>query len=260
MSTYVHGYKADREIADLYEHLINHVKPKIKEAGSRIVNETIANRTVIKFDNYAVGIEVPDNENITAQEILSEYYSNIIKRYKNIKTTGHRDPEVDADFDIYLFPLEKHTFIVANTESRELLELFIAHAGVEEYSYWDSTDKPEDVSAEEWRERERIWEKAIPRQISEKCLTFNLFDGQPYMHANESVWDIICADDLEKRLNRTARSKYIKEKTSGIEEISDVMRIITEYDEDSTIREKSKNEIKHLIIPIYRNSMVPSLD
>lgn len=44
---------------------------------------------------------------------------------------------------------------------REAREIFAEFDGVSEFSYWNSTEGPEELSEEEWDEREAIWDRAF---------------------------------------------------------------------------------------------------
>lgn len=45
--------------------------------------------------------------------------------------------------------------------SRENREIFEEFEGISEFSYWNSTEHPDDLTDEEWEEREAIWDRAF---------------------------------------------------------------------------------------------------
>lgn len=58
------------------------------------------------------------------------------------------------------FPTGKHVLVLFYGP-RELREPFVQALEIEPYGYWDSTDRPDEVTAREWRTRAKVWDKAL---------------------------------------------------------------------------------------------------
>lgn len=66
--------------------------------------------------------------------------------------------------------------------------------GLENFQYWDNTDKPEEVGEEEWDARGVFWDKHW--QVGAACATFELVD--PIFPTNY-VTDVAVPDMFEKK-------------------------------------------------------------
>jgi hypothetical protein len=85
-----------------------------------------------------------------------------VEARKEIKKTGYRNVMVDTDFEIVLFPREKDLIGISFVERSAWHKELIKQPGFSDYGYWDNTDRPKGVSAQEWLDRERAWEKVLP--------------------------------------------------------------------------------------------------
>jgi hypothetical protein len=81
---------------------------------------------------------------------------------------------LDFTFNIVLFPTEKHTLIIdfgGRIYSKIIPEL-IKVLELEEYGYWNNTDWPDNVTFEEWEQREQDWKDVLlkyPGAIPGEC-------------------------------------------------------------------------------------------
>lgn len=79
-------------------------------------------------------------------------------RQKEILGSGHRDPEVDFDFEIAILPYDGHVYGMVFSERSRWVGRWMELEDVEDYSYWDNTDRPDEISAEDWKARDRVWD------------------------------------------------------------------------------------------------------
>lgn len=82
-----------------------------------------------------------------------------LNRIINARQQNQRDTEYDFDCSLTFIPLGKKILTLCYSEQFE--HLWRAFPGVEEYGYWDNTDKPETVSNAAWRRRMKDWDAAI---------------------------------------------------------------------------------------------------
>lgn len=83
----------------------------------------------------------------------------VTKRITKARQQNERDPAYDFDCSLTFIPHGKK--ILALCYSEQFEHLWRAFPGVEEYGYWNNTDKPDDVSDAAWRRRSDDWDAAI---------------------------------------------------------------------------------------------------
>lgn len=71
---------------------------------------------------------------------------------------GVRHPAVDTQFDLLFIPREGHCLGICYTEHDAWFDAWLALPGVRAWSYWNNTDRDEDVPEAEWEARRASWE------------------------------------------------------------------------------------------------------
>lgn len=111
-----------------------------------------------------------------------EAYSDVIDRQKKIKQTGSRDPEVDFEFNISILPHGRKIYGIIFSERGNWRDLFLKQPEIEDFSYWNSTDRPDGISARAWNQRRKTWDailgsRGIPalRGFSAECTEQTLY-------------------------------------------------------------------------------------
>lgn len=134
------GFAVDS--ADFFE-ILKMVK-EFQEIGTELQREVLAD-WLKKFDNREDG--------------LKEW----IVRRREIQRTGMRDPIVDTDFNAVFFPtLERVTYGIVYCEHPTWFNRWIDQfAIVRDFSYWNNSDRPEDVSEEQWDYRSEVWKHVL---------------------------------------------------------------------------------------------------
>ena len=111
-----------------------------------------------------------------AQDLLDNYLSchksrragwqSWMERRDEVRRTNQRDPAVDTDFSLVVFPVNglsvPGVLGIIYTEHNAWRRAWLGHPGVCEYGFWNNADEPEGVSATEWAERGRNWDIALP--------------------------------------------------------------------------------------------------
>lgn len=91
---------------------------------------------------------------------------------RQMKRTGERNPLVDTDFQICVFPRLKGWIGIVYTEHDAWFREWLSLPKVSEYWYWDNSDAPKGMPARAWRQRRHDWERAL----------LNKGHGVPAMH------------------------------------------------------------------------------
>lgn len=83
------------------------------------------------------------------------------ERMQMVYATGQRDPGFDVGFEAFFNLSGEWTFAYFHCEEEELMDVWKELSGFEDYPAWDNTDRPDDVSAEDWAVRCREWSDAL---------------------------------------------------------------------------------------------------
>lgn len=89
-------------------------------------------------------------------------------------------------FELWLFSVGDQTLFMIHPEQVPMTDFIDALPFVEPYGYWDDTDPADDVSAEEWTQRAKDWEVAIPSGQTPSSLPHALDVRQPLPDAAEA--------------------------------------------------------------------------
>ncbi|TLX15956.1 hypothetical protein [Rhizobium sp. MHM7A] len=138
---------------------------------------------------------------------LMEAYHSVMDRQREIKKTGYRDCEVDFDFEVSIMPHGRNIYGIIYTERGSWRDLFMDQPEISDFSYWDNSDRPSEITARQWRHRYKVWDAlllrgpdAIPamRGLSAQCTTESF-----YVEADDIVAAI---KPHEVRVRNLARS------------------------------------------------------
>lgn len=139
----------------------------------------IARRAAVRIDDAHVGTaEAPAGA--SQRDAISWAYWAILDEQMGMRRDGKteelgydphsltvalgRDPRTGR---ILGYPLADHN---------DLRDAVLGLPGVEEYGYWNNTDRPEGVTSRQWRARERAWRRVLPgaSTFDEAMLTIEL--------------------------------------------------------------------------------------
>lgn len=179
------------------------------------------------IDNKAFGIIDETDEKIAF------WYAEhrLCKAIKVIEERQIRDPFVDYDCSLVLFPHKNRIYGIIYTEQKKIRELWSNKKFVKGYGYWNNTDPEDNVTDKEWKERGEIWDKILSDD--------NGLHGIPSMNGYTVectgkfyTYDIQNLDEIIKRIpsfnhrvNRIAQNLVFdrfktQEKKNGIEFVS----------------------------------------
>lgn len=81
---------------------------------------------------------------------------------REIKRTGQRNPLVDTDFSVTVFPRGPRSWVgLVFTEREKWREWFMRLPRVRDFGYWNNTDQPEGMSSRAWARRRKVWGEVL---------------------------------------------------------------------------------------------------
>ena len=175
------GYKiknfSEKEFIEKYEYLKEVVEKKAKIS----IQEEISNIFYNTLD-YGYGRQEDD---MTVLE-----YSFALKEYK-------------GDLYLYLF-----------SEDREISKMLLKEIeNIEEFGYWNNTDKPDSVTESHWEKRKKIWDELLTSYSFEKSgfSTFYFFESLEFLKNIDYTYNIFKNINYEKR-----KKDYVEMKTVSL--------------------------------------------
>lgn len=221
----------------------------LKTLFKEVLKKTIAKKISSEYFNMVDNVFNNDNP-----PIPFDYAQNIFKKeMKNIKT-DKRSIMFQNDFVIYIKQHESDVYLYPFY--RELNDLNILMEKIpelEEFGYWDDTDKPDEISNSHWNKREKIWNEVYNKYTFEESgfKKVSLNDIKDFQDLKFD-YDLLVPMKREKRLDIALKNIYISIiykkliKDKKPEEIthSMYMEALDHYLDESTRNEDLLNEIK----------------
>ena len=134
----------------------------VREAAIR---KLLTEETLLYFDCDALGIPREKPE-CTPRFAALMHISDKIEAAIHSAT---RSPGYDFEFSVALLPSAHGTLALVFTECSELFDAFGKSELVAPYPYWNSHDRPDDLTDAEWDERGATWGAALGRGVP--CLS-----------------------------------------------------------------------------------------
>lgn len=85
----------------------------------------------------------------------------VMERIRKARSAVLRDPEYDMSTEIRIYPLHARGFYPVRfiTEHQSLVDIWDALPEVEEYCYYNNSDRPDNVSSRQWDRRKEVWSR-----------------------------------------------------------------------------------------------------
>lgn len=156
-------------------------------------------------------------ENEMNFSLFFKTWDTINKKNKEISKTQERNPLFDFSCEICLIPIENKILCLYFGEAKEYLNTFTSFKEISSYYYYNNVDEPEDVSEEEWKQREKDWAKALPGIgiPSENGFIVELNKDIPFIELGMLEEIIKNIPSFEARVNKTAIEKAINDNVKG---------------------------------------------
>ena len=220
MSTKIYnGMISDCALEDTHAKLIE-LKDEMRQIALAGTHAWLANHACYILDRMAMSDRPLTPVVAQQRSVYSEIRDKLDHAYSEIKK-GYRQPGIDFDSEVLLFPMNKRTLIFPLIESEEQLKLLQSQSWRSEYGYWDNSDGPKDVSHAAFKKRGKAWDDAMgPTGVpAERGLTFQIssnFDVQ----LRFTLEGIIAAmPSIDKRIDRYVDDAVITEKINELSKI-----------------------------------------
>lgn len=117
------------------------------------INKEIIKRAV---DEYDLNTFLP-NRTVKKSNLIISAWGDVVGEYSEVKKTKRRNPLVDVECEILFHFRGKFIYMIPYTEVETYKEIIQSLPNIQEYGYWNNTDKPEAISQGEWRQRRNTW-------------------------------------------------------------------------------------------------------
>ena len=170
------------------------------------------------------------------------------KEQRKVVVNNVKDPTVDFSFSVCLFPHKGTFYGIYYTLQEDFVDMLISSDLFESYAYQNSTDKPDNVSDEEWAEREVVWG--------------DIFDKQPIPSLNGFVYEIVlnetydypkvqevvscCISHDERVMNMAKNEMYAKFTKNTKFSVNNVVKVLEKWNEFFE-SEEGQNEFRTTI-------------
>lgn len=167
---------------------LNKVKNKIVPIHDELWNNVLAKQATALIDFSALGDYKAVKEAIRDKDAVSfrpkwEAYEGIRNRIKKINETKLRDPEIDFGFSVCLIPTKSKILALLYTEKEKMKKAWESFKCVKPYYYYNNSDRPDEITALEWKKRGTEWEQALGKDgiPGNKSLQYNpISDFSPF--------------------------------------------------------------------------------
>jgi hypothetical protein len=185
----------------------------LRELVRKKLNDILIKHTIEDIvnihDKYAIGNEIVpeyasyDSYKILSYHIMLDLLSKKDKHYNLNKFT----------FSLAAFPIGFHILLVPYSHYNEIIEIVSKYKYVEEYAYWNNTDKPENLTTEQWENRRNAWESVFEKYgdiPNDSALMINVGNIYP------SKIEDFSAPSLEERSRLMSSDILISEEMQNI--------------------------------------------
>lgn len=159
------------------------------------------------LDRYAARDLFPKGGTIPRLESpMSSTWMEVMDEYREAQTNRRRHPETDFEFTMTLHPDNGDILGMSFVEEDDWHRHWMKTEGVEDYCYYNNSDRPEGVDQAEWEERARRWDRVVDRDPASRPayagLTANIHESEPPVVPVDEVLPYL--PDFETRARKLA--------------------------------------------------------
>jgi hypothetical protein len=207
----IYGVRMPGTMGDVI-HQLDGLRPLIAQKAGQLIARAVA-RLATDYHDRAVIFGAEGQE-----DHMANAYAEVQHRIAEMASTNGRDPEIDTHFEVVICDDGHHAVMISFTEHEDWFTDLLSLPGASDFSYWDGAGQPEDVSAEEWSNRRRTYQRILSRDPHGRpagCGVTLVFQ-KPIMPPTpaEILREI---PDRETRARRMARQSLLAEWASTVD-------------------------------------------
>ena len=235
------GYRLDNLLPVLHE-----LRETYQKRSLQLSNEWIAAQATAMMDRAHFGLRYVSYHGPapkTGTSCLDNAYNEEVARIRKAMRSQERDSEVDHSAEVVFFPLRRRLLAMPFIQNEELAKVWRSIPGWQDYGYWNSTDRPDSVTAAQWRRRQKDWDEVFDRSgiPSQAGFTYQISDvrcARDYDSRTDEGY-VAALPSMASRVREIAMDLFLKENPHLVadadpdERISAVMRLFRELEESS---------------------------
>lgn len=208
MSTKIfNGYRLPMMTVNELQDFCGQLRKQLTTEAERLYRSFYALNLIGEQDAYLLNsINGTNLKPVTRTRIMFGLFSEVMDRQRKIQREQTRDPEVDFSFEATFIPCEQCILALIYTEQATMKELWESKSDVEEYFYFNNTDKPKHVAKNKWEQRRIDWDKALGDGIPAEVGLSGIFVPVQFAPITDPELILEYQPELEQRL--LTQSKY----------------------------------------------------
>lgn len=184
--------------------------------------------------------------------------ADIEDRQRQIRSSGLRDPEVDFEVQVVLFPTEDLVMGLIFCEQPDWVDELLSDPRIEPKPYWDSSDRPDMLTDADWQARRAIWMRILDRdpygRPAQAGLTFEMSPPPIFPDINLVVSE---QPGFESRVDFIAREAVLTRALAEEAEAGDSLQraIQIQAQMDSPKGRAARASLAHKIAPMLASEL-----
>lgn len=254
MSTRINGYKTDLDIKQIYKILIEKVKPVAVELARAKTARKFAAKIANQFDDISLG-RIEAEENKTAADIATQIFLEDIEDRRSRKP--YEQPYIF--FSVFLYPEKNRTLLIPASNENELFDLFDQTKKIQEYKWYDNTDRPDNLTAREWRTRERDWKRHMGWSwvISDRGMELKIVKESDLDVEADLIWNSL--PSIEERVSTQGRMLFFKDRYDHSKGVGQILALGSQFAENKEERAQYEARVRDFIVPIDKATLVAKI-
>lgn len=207
----IYGVRMPGTMGDVI-HQLDGLRPLIAQKAGQLIARAVARLATDYHDRALIfGAEGQEDH-------MANAYAEVQHRIAEMASTNGRDPEIDTHFEVVICTDGHHAVMISFTEHEDWFTDLLSLPGASDFSYWDGAGRPEEVTAEEWSNRRRTYQRILSRDPHGRpagCGVTLVF--QKPLTAPTPAEILREVPDLETRARRMARQSLLADWASTVD-------------------------------------------
>lgn len=172
------------------------------------ITKILSGQMVRKMDMITVG-QVPPLDQST-RAFFGSLKSEMSTEMHKSKHSASNNYPYDLDFSVSIIPLRGKVLGIPYYRLEGHKKLWESLNWVKEYGYWNNSDRPDNLTAADWRKRKSDWDKALPDHASTPAENGYSFQIVGQTNPQIALYDI---KDVDYRVvvNKESRDREVAE-------------------------------------------------